>query len=264
MKHSIIIPYHSNETYLSLCINTLQQTIPNETEIIVVINSPEKPKISSTLSKKLKVISIGKSIGYSKAINIGAEAAKGQYLIFSDCDTVYTQKEWFNNLTSFYSTNKKIGIASSKLINPFTNRIIDFGMALSKYNNIHPFMDREADFTLTLKNRRVQMACSANMIIERDLFMQLGMMDTDLINYYQDVDICLRLKDFKKECWVVANSIVYHKGSSSNVKRDSYRADIKGIYVSKNYFRMQNDIEDYFKLNSQYSSRCHGQKGSRS
>ncbi|MDR0437203.1 MAG: glycosyltransferase [Bacteroidales bacterium] len=253
MNYSIIVPYHSNSNYLHLCLQSLIDTTPNTVEIIVVVNNNSEREFNIDISyDRVKVIRVKQNLGYSKAINLGVENSKGKYLIFSDSDTVYFDKNWFSNLTLFYASKENIGIASSKLINPSTGRIIDFGMALSKYNNAHPFMDRPMDFPPTLKNRRVQMACSANMIIERELFYKLGMIDTDLVNFYQDTDICLKLKDHGKECWVVANSLAYHKGSSSGINRTSYRADIKGYYMAKNFHRMKIDLDNYFRINYDY------------
>jgi len=253
MNYSIIVPYHSNSNYLDLCLQSLVETTPITVEIIVVANNSNEREINIDIPYgRIKVIRVKENLGYSKAINLGVDNSEGKYLIFSDSDTVYFDKNWFSNLTSFYTSKENIGIASSKLINPTTGLIIDFGIALSKYTSAHPFMDRPINFPPTLKNRKVQMACSANMIIERSLFYELGMIDTDLVNFYQDVDICLKLKDRSKECWVVADSLAYHKGSSSGVNRSSYRADIKGYYMAKNFHRMEVDLDKYFKMNYDY------------
>ena len=253
MKYSIIVPYHSNKNYLHLCLQSLINTVPKSVEIIVVVNNNNENGYNVDIPyNRVKVIRVKENLGYSKAINLGVEKSKGEYLIFLDSDTVCFDKNWFSNLTSFYASTENIGIASSKLINPSTGRIIDFGMALSKYNNAHPFMDRPVNFPPTLENRKVQMACSANMIIERNLFYELGMIDTDLVNFYQDTDICLKLKDHNKECWVVANSLAYHRGSSTEVNRASYRADVKGHFMAKNFHRMEIDLDNYFQTNYDY------------
>lgn len=247
MEYSIIIPYHSNRTHLCLCLESLIATVPQTVEIILVINNsdPQEHLIDINRSR-IQVITINQNLGYSKAINLGVTYAKGKHLIFCDSDTVYT-KNWFKALTGFYHSKANIGIASSKLLNPNTSRIIDFGMALSKYNNAHPFLDQFPTYPLVQESRKVQMACSANMIITKELFCSMGMLDETLVNFYQDNDLCLRLKDFKKECWVVADSIVFHKGNSSVVNRSPYQADIKGYYVANNASRMEIDLQNYYK-----------------
>jgi GT2 family glycosyltransferase len=256
MEYSIVIPYHSNRTFLELCVKSLLETVPAEVEIILVINTTNKSEHETNFDARVSVYVVNENLGYSKAINFGASKALGNYLIFCDSDTSFT-KGWFENLTAFYKSTPNVGIASSKLLNPTTGRVIDFGMALSKYNNAHPFMDQKSDNHIVCTSRKVQMACSANMIISKNLFLDMGMCDEDLINFYQDTDLCLRLKDFGKDCWVVAESIVYHQGSSSQVNRNPYRADIKGYYVAKNLHRMEIDLDSYYAESFSHFRKTH-------
>src|ERR1700749_304989 len=102
MEYSIIIPFHSNEMYRQLCLNTLVKTIPETVEIIVVVNNNQDAPPDYLQNKRFRVLISPQNLGYSKAINLGAEAAFGKYLIFSDADTVYLDANWFNNLTAFY------------------------------------------------------------------------------------------------------------------------------------------------------------------
>src|SRR5436853_4225233 len=99
MDCSIIIPYHSNKTYLTLSLQSLQKSVPDDVEIIVVVNNFQNHENFVIDEKRFKVLNTEGTIGYSKAINLGAEASKGKYLIFSDCDTVFMQQSWFSNLT---------------------------------------------------------------------------------------------------------------------------------------------------------------------
>jgi len=247
MEYSFIIPFHSNEIYLQLCINSLLETIPKiNTEIIIIINNSNHQFKHIVFDDcRVNIYRVEKNLGYGGAINQGAKLANGKYLCMCDSDTVYFG-EWFKYLSEFHISNKNIGISSSKLINPHSGKIIDFGMGLTKYNNPHPYMDRDKDFYLTKKNKRVQMACSANMMIEKELFIQMGMHNEELFNFYSDTDLCLRLKKFNKECWVVADSIAYHQGNSTDNNRSSYNPDIKGYYVKNNYKFMEIDMQKYF------------------
>lgn len=247
MTFSFIIPFHSNETYLQLCINSLLETTPQkDSELIIIINnSNNQYKHIKFDDNRVKIYRFDKNLGYGGAINKGAELARGKYLCMCDSDTVY-YGSWFKYLSDFHLSNKDIGISSSKLINPHSGKIIDFGMGLTKYNNPHPYMDRDKDFELTRENKQVQMACSANMLIDKEVFMQMGMHNEELFNFYSDTDLCLRLKEFKKECWVVANSIAYHQGNSTSNNRSPYNPDIKGWYIKHNYQLMEIDMDKYF------------------
>jgi len=245
MDLSVIIPFHSDKASLDICLRTLLPTLPVEAEVIVVVNNTDEAAVSFNFDEnRLRILRFRESLGYSRSINIGAKAAKGRYLAFSDVDTSYTGG-WLQAHLKLHRENLDVGITSSKLIEPRLGRIADFGIGLTRYSHFHPFFDRPHDFPLTLMNRRVQMACSASMLISRDLFLAVGGLDEELVDFYQDVDLCLRLKDFKKQCWVVPDAIVFHKGKSAQSSRLTYQIDVRGLYFAKNFARMEVDIKDH-------------------
>lgn len=241
-RYSIIIPFHGNEIYLRFCLATLEPTIPRDVEIIVVTNSDFE---MSWMGKHVHLLRVDEVLTYPQSINHGASNAKGEFFIFCDADTAYVAG-WFENLTSFYHSDRSVGIASSKLVNPYSGRIADFGIGFTQYNSPHIGQDRPFDFKLFQTNRKVQSACSANMIISRALFSELGGFDESLAYSYCDVDLCLRIKELGKEIWVVADSIVFHKGNSSNTNSSMYKADVKGRFWSINGPRVTLDMESYF------------------
>jgi hypothetical protein len=89
------------------------------------------------------------------------------------------------------------------------------------------------------------MACSAVMMIERELFFRVGGFDQSLRYFYQDVDLCLRLKREKREVWVVADAVAYHRGGSSSVVRAPFQIDERAYYTVKNAALMEIDYPRY-------------------
>lgn len=87
---------------------------------------------------------------------------------------------------------------------------------------------------------------------KRYLFDQVGGMNEDLPYAYTDIDYCLKLKEIGYDTWVIADSEVYHKGSSdkSNSKSYSFQylfGDSKGLFYGSNYERMEIDFEQWFR-----------------
>lgn len=263
MQLSIIIPYHSNNRLLNVCTSTLVETIPSDVEIILVKNNSDNKEISNeTMPERIRNIFVNKNLGYSKAVNLGVANCSGDMLIIIDADTFYTS-DWLSPLLSFHINENFDGLSSCKLLSPSSGRVIDFGMALTKFNNAHPFKGRPANHPLVAKTRRVQMACSACMMISRRLFEDIGGMDEDLHNFYQDTDLCLRLKEGGHPTWVVAESLVFHQGDSARTSRTPYKADVKAIYGAKNWHRMMVDMPLYFNealefFKSEGGDPCHG------
>jgi GT2 family glycosyltransferase len=245
-RHSIIVPFHSTERLLRLCLKTILNSVPADVEKIVVINNQgEEPITRKVYSNQLRIVRYQRSLGYACAINAGADVARGQTLVFCDADTFYSGN-WFSSLTGFHGRTKNIGLASSKLLDPRTARVLDFGVGFTKYNAPHPYRDVRPDHPFVSKPRVVQAASSANMIIDAKLFAKIGAFDEDLHNAYSDLDLCLRLNETGRRCWVVNESTVFHRGDSAATHRNSYWADVKAQFVSKNTNRLHRDMHQYF------------------
>lgn len=256
--YSIIVPFHSNKRLLQLCLKTLLKTVPSDVEKIVVLNNHRADELPTNIKQsQFRVVRHDESLGYSRAVNIGASSAQGQTLIFCDADTFY-EGGWFCGLTHFHRSTPNIGLASSRLLDPGTGRILDFGIAFTKYNAPHPRRDIRADDPSVAGARKVQAACSANMIIDADLFSQVGMFDEELLNGYMDIDLCLRLNGIGRDCWVTSQSTAFHRGDSAWTHRDAYRADVKAVFAAKNAHRIKQDMLQYLHESLTLFQRNHG------
>jgi GT2 family glycosyltransferase len=245
--HSIIVPFHSNQRLLRLCLTTLLKTVPPDVEKILVLNNHQKEALPRSVNRtQFKSVHYEQSLGYSAAINKGVALATGKTLIFCDADTFYFG-DWFSHLTTFHQRTQNIGLASSRLLDPRTARVLDFGVGFTRYNAPHPHRDLHADHPAVSQPRTVQAACSANMIIDAKLFEKVGALDEELSYGYSDLDLCLRLNQLGKQCWVVSDSTVFHRGESTGVNQHVYKADVKAIFAAKNTNRLQVDMQEYFQ-----------------
>lgn len=236
MKYSVIIPFHSNLNLLSLCIMALIKTLDfNESEIIIIDNNVNGSQMDHTIREdhRLKIITIDKNLMYPRAINLGAAEASGEFLLFCDADTCVTAG--FHQALTNALLDESVGFTSAKLLNMQTNNVQEFGITSSYYNFPHPFSGRPYNFSLVSKNHSPLAACSACSAIKRDLFINIGGFDEELLHSYSDIDLCLRLaaKGYRTVC--VANSIAYHHGSSTIGSGMGYnlKGDTKGVFASK-------------------------------
>ena len=236
IKYSVIVPFHSNSNLLSMCISSLEKALdPSESEIIVVDNNSRGSQIPANLNiqKRCRVISIKENLMYPRAINLGVENAKGEFLIFCDADTCVT-KGFEIGLTNAFSDDS-VGYSSAKLLNMYTKCIQEFGIVSSYYNFPHPYAGRPANFELTLKNHSPLAGCAACSATKRELFLQVGGFDEKLVHSYSDIDLCIRLKNLRYKTVCVADAIAYHCGSSTTGSGmgPSLKEDTKGIFTAK-------------------------------
>jgi FkbM family methyltransferase len=115
-KYSIVIPtYNHCDDLLKPCIESIiEHTDLDNTEIIVVANGCEDNThiYVSSLGDLAKLIWVDDAIGYTKATNIGIQAARGEYIILLNNDTMFLSQEkntWIRLLEAPF-INPKMGI----------------------------------------------------------------------------------------------------------------------------------------------------------
>jgi GT2 family glycosyltransferase len=247
MSLSLIIPYYNAASYLNLCLSSLEKEANMFDEIIIVSNGSNLPPDLPIFNGKTvpQIFHFENPLGYAAAINKGVEKSGSRFLLFCDADTFFPDAGWIAKHFELRKSHPNIGITSSKLINYRTNRILDFGIGRTRLNNFHPCRDALVSDLRVQNSRRVQMACSAVMMIEKELFSDVGGFDESLRYFYQDIDLCLRLKEKKREVWVVGDAIAYHRGSSTKIVRSPFQIDERAHYTVKNANLMEVDYPIY-------------------
>lgn len=244
--HSFVIPYHSNKPLLLKSLNMLFDTLPSyiNREIIIVANNSniEETKIDN-LPQGCRIISIGEDLLYAKAVNIGVQACQGDVVTLCDEDLFYLPN-WYEPLFEKFSSSDKIGSASCKLLNPCDNTILDYGIDFALYNNIHPTRGLPWNHPYAMFDRKVQGACSAILMTTPEIFQKVNGMDPSMAYLCCDVDYGIKINQIGLENWVIASSMVYHKGISSknNTKNTRYSylsSDARAMFYAKDYHLLQ-------------------------
>lgn len=236
---SIIIPYHKNRKMFLLSLKTLEETLHGDPEIIVVANNTDARELEFELpSQRYTLYKIRENLFWPGAINYGVSRSHGRYLLFCDPDLFYWPG-WLEPLFRCFSCHENVGVVSSKLIDPLTNRIMDFGMAYNRFNVLHTTKGLRYDHPIALRDRKVQAACGAVFLTTREYFDRAGGIDEDMPYIYCDNDYSVKLAKLGLDTWVCADSHVYHKGATDENNSKYYafsplREDSKAAFYAKN------------------------------
>ena len=250
--HSFVIPYHSNFELLMRSLNLLLKTLPQniKKEIIIVANNvnPVESNIKIDLPD-CRVISINEDLLYAKAVNLGVANCKGDVVTLCDEDLFYTNN-WYEPLFNKLVSSEKIGCVGSKLLNPSDNTILDFGIDFALYNNVHPSRGLPWNYSGTLEDRKVQALCSAILMTTPQIYNEVNGMDPCMAYLCCDSDFGIKLNKIGYEVWLVADSIVYHKGPSStnNTKNTRYQylaSDARAMFYAKEYNYLKINLESW-------------------
>jgi len=246
ISQSIIMPYHRNKQMLLYTTNLLEKIIPNNVEIIVVGNNSNSDELAVELSGRITYIKYEESLLYSEAVNRGVNAAQGEIITLCDQD-IFSYQDWYSPLLKKLLSDESIGSVSSKLVNPTNNRVIDFGIEYSQYRILHPFRGQKQTHPLVMRDYSFTSTTSAILMLRKDIYDKVGGMDLEMPYCCSDCDIGIKIGKLGLLNWVVADSVAYHRGSSSsqNGKASSFshlRSDSVCMFWAKNYHNVCSSI----------------------
>lgn len=249
MAHvSIVVPFHSNKNYLLTCLSALRRNLAEGEEIVVVQNNRDDGElVRLEYDDRIRSLYFSEDLGFSRACNIGVSEASGDYICICDADTISLTPRWLDFLLAEFRRSPDLGAAASLLIEPDTNRVQDFGIGWSGHNHFHPCYRASLDDPRLASARLCQMACSAQMMVRRDVFNRVGGFDEGLKYHYQDVDLCVRLKALGLKTAVVPQAKAFHRGHSAAVNKSAFQIDERGYYYEKNVHLLVSDIAPYVR-----------------
>lgn len=194
VKLSIIIVSYNNLNVLLDCLNSVEKMndISDQQEVIVVEQSPSD-EIYTYLKKNMPQIQTirAENKGFGAGNNRGVEIAQGEYLLFLNPDTVLVEPIAGFSLDVF-GRNPKIGLFGVGLLDGEKNKnssfecLIPYGL---KSKITYSFCYK---FDRFLKNKMYIQG--ADMFVRADLFRKAGSFDENVFMYYEEPDLCLRVR----------------------------------------------------------------------
>ncbi len=211
MKASVVVLNYNGKKCLGRCLKSLERLdFPRyQYEIIAVDNnSSDKSFKIARRFKRVKLIRNRENLGFCMGNNIGIRESKGKYVVLLNNDT-FVNREWLKELVDVVERDKSVGAVGSKIFYSdngiwFSGGKVYFGGFCNHHNNENEF--GECDYVS---------GCS--ILLRRDLLDKIGMLDERFEYYYEEADICRRIR--KRGFKIIYNpkSIVYHDVERDNV-----------------------------------------------
>lgn len=251
MKLSVIIVSYNTKDYLKKALNSVPWK--KDSEIFVVDNASTDS--SSKMVKKefpeVKLIVNSKNVGFAGANNIAIKKAKGKNILLLNSDAILLSGA-SEKMMELLQSSPEIGIVSGQLLNE-DNSIQPQGGYLPNLLNIcfwmlflddipilknfiHPYQMRDKKaFT---KKRKIGWVGGTAMMIKKEVFDKVGVLNEDFFMYGEDVEFCMRIKKAGYSVMITPDAKITHfgykssKGSPSQALIGEYKA-IK--YIFQNY-----------------------------
>ncbi len=210
---SIVILNHNGLGDLKECFDSLSNLTYKEIELIFVDNNSQDKSVDFVKEnfQCVKIIELFKNYGFAQGNNFGAKAAKGDYIVLLNNDTI-VDKNWISEMVKIAQESKKVGIIGSKIYYYDDRKTLNFaGSSCDKYGRTTHTGQFQLDDPLLNIQRKIFYACGASLMISRELYQKINLFDPTYFIYYEDVDVCWRAWISGYDVIYAPNSFIYHK-----------------------------------------------------
>ena len=178
---SVIIPTYNEEKYIEPTLIAIShQTLNRKKYEIIVSDSNSKDKTLKIAKKYADKIVVTNKRGIALARNLGAEYAKGKYLVFIDADTLILPtmlEELLKYFKKYDLVYPRVWTYNSNLLYSFYYLIYNFAISILKY-----FKPQAAGYFIAIK---------------KEIFEKINGFNEKLVTH-EDIDLIIRASKFGK------------------------------------------------------------------
>lgn len=228
---SIIIVNYNTEEVLEKCLASIRNQVNNiGYEVIVVDNNSEKGSLANLVSAfpEVNFMFLEKNLGFGMGNNAGAAMARGKYLYLLNPDTVLVNNAPY--ILHRYLEDKnhsQVAICNASMYSPDMQPTSTYGnsdILLLEYKKLLNMKTHQRGINRTGKPVRVKELSGANFFIRKKVFDEVGGFDKDFFMYYEEIDLCDRVR--RKGYYIVSvpeAKIVHSYGASAENKNETMR-----------------------------------------
>jgi GT2 family glycosyltransferase len=230
----IIVNYNCTD-YTIRCIDSIKRHTQSCWTSIIVIdnNSNDIPDRIAESFPDIQLIKNSRNIGFGKAINYGLKLSKLKYTILINPDALIPDESLFD-VINYLEKHKEIAVAGPKILEWNGNIQGSARRFPTAWTSIcgrkSPLTRMSPGNSITRreficfngekhKPQTVDWVSGACMIIRRDAIKQVGGFDSRFFMYWEDADLCKRLKKLGWKIVYYPKAQVYHQTGKSSATR---------------------------------------------
>lgn len=239
MDISIIIVNHNSKEYLPNCLSSIKKAFGGESYEIIIVNNDTEPLANNFNDTNIAIFQGNPKLSFGKANNLGASKAKAYFLWFLNPDTEIVSGKLANLLKLL--RNESTGAIGMRLL---TKK--DIPQKWSAGFEITPTsiiltnlgLDKSKQIWGSTSLMEVDWVSGCSFAINRKLFEEINGFDDDYFMYFEDVDICKRIKGKRKKIFFFPEMQILHWGgksySNKSLQKKHYY-ESQRLYLKKHF-----------------------------
>ncbi len=208
---SVVIPVYGQAAVTLHCLRSIAKArVGRSLEVIVV--DDRSPDVTPQLLERVSGIRVARpeeNGGFIRACRRGGDAARGRFLVFLNNDTVVTDG-WLDALIWTIETLPGAGIVGARLLYP-NGQVQEVGGIVFRDGSGAHFHRRSFPSEASDFAREVDYVSGACLALRTEDWRALGGFDERYLPaYYEDTDLCFRMRALGKSVWVQPAAEIFH------------------------------------------------------
>jgi len=212
---SIIFPTLDGWQDTKKCLESITRLSysPKRLEVIIIDNGSTDETLRQVTVNiyelTIRVIKNKKNLGFGRAVNQGIRRAKGELVFITNNDVVF-EKDSIKTLVSYLNRHPEIGVVGGKILSLRSPKtILSAGHKMNPWTgNVYPSPNPE-------KLKEVDWIQGAGMLIPKKVIKKVGLLDESYSHFFEDFDLCLRIKRSGFKVTYFPKAIFWHGGSTT-------------------------------------------------
>lgn len=239
---SIIILTWNSQEVIRDCLDSIYSPGGDLNFEIIVVDNNSRDRTKEILKNsypKVKLIANVKNLGYAKGNNQGKEKSKGEFILLLNPD-VKLIDDFLTKITKFFKEHPEAGALGPQLLNPDKSiqpscrEFPRFSTILWELLGLSHVFSRSKIFGRWRMGyfdhnslAEVDQPMGSALLIRRKTLEKVGIFDTNFKMFFNDVDLCYRIKKAGWKIYFYPEAKAFHiKGSSTQ------KAKTKMIFLS--------------------------------
>jgi len=225
---SVIIVSWNVQAYLKRCLAALARERGSALKEVIVVDNTSTDGSVGLVSREfpwVRLIASERNLGFAAACNLAARQATATHLVLLNPDTEVAPG-FFKQLATFWQTHPEAGAVGGRLVNEdgtpqpsvrgfpsLWSSMLDALKLLQQLPSLAPrYLARHFDYSKAAPVDQVMGACLS---VPRTLWQAMGGLDEGFWLWFEEADLCKRLKDQGHQVWYDPSLQVRHTQAAS-------------------------------------------------
>lgn len=226
---SVVIVTFNNRGFIRACLESVVKSGDGERwEVIVVDNASTDGTADVAMGyPNVEIIRKSRNVGFAAGVNSGLNAADSKYVLLLNPDTVVTENS-IVTLRNYLDANPDVGCVAPQLLNfdssiqpscrefPTLKTILAEFFLLPGVRRRFPKLDKyRMGYFDHRSQREVDQPMGSCMLLRKSVLDEVGHVDESMPIFFNDVDLCRRIKDKGWGIVFLPDAKVYHYHGAS-------------------------------------------------